>query len=494
MKKVLLFASMLLASVVGAKAQHNFSPVSFIKTPGLATATMNFSVNRWGDSLWFRVRFCSDSNFTGTIAYGPMDSAIFPSGSAGMVSGVIPITDTTICYLQMVSGHRDTVTHAIMWDTSCEVVMSKLPTIVADVSATTDSISYNLYVNGGNNNGVPVLAECFIDSTLMYSIYSRTFTVSGSTTATFNGSVGGLTTSAPYYLRFTVTNPITGVASVKQMQMTTSSISVPPYLEADSAVMTPRSISVNVSANVFGHPASVTFLLRKLTEATWSKTRTIVFDSTVTGLQTQTVMVDSLIPSTDYVYDVKAVNVVGTTYLGTHHAKTTDTLTTFGLTPVFATVDRPMHVKYELYYSNVGNNTANITMAILKDGIVLNTVALDGLGGNNLVDTAFTVIDTGWYDLISWGFDNSGTFIATDTLHVYVGPNHTAVMDLIEKSNPFGTANIFSLNGKFLVTKDILFDDRARINFGKEIPTGIYVLKFISNDGKFWHAEQIFVR
>ncbi|MEI6316249.1 MAG: hypothetical protein WCO65_00805 [bacterium] len=508
MKKLITFMA-LIAIAICAKA-HNVIPVSSVKMPGALTAVVTVkkdtTVVPISDSLWYRVLIYADSNLTGTPISGPWDS-----GTVYMFTKTVPIPDTICCAMVIETKHRDTITHALVSDVSHFVIMSKPPTGSVTYTVSTDSIYYNLNVKGGNNNGVPVLIEAFTDTTCMWAFGSSTmYYVSGPSNFNFTGAVRAhFYSGMSYCIRITVTNPVTGVKVLKQIVTTATPFTTLPYVELSSpTTATDTSVNIFIGLNCFSRKSLDTLYLRDSTEVTWSRVIPIsnLFDTTITGLQTQTVHVGGLHPSHTYLYDVKVKNIVGPTLLGTQRIQTLDTpvftgsTNTFALLSVNATYNAMADsIIYNVYVGNVVGGTSTINAVLDKAGSVIYSIMPVTKSGHGIVRVAFPVSgDTGNFQVYAWSYDDLGSTDSTGsyvayTSHVPVhvpGKNTTGILDVTENKNLHGCVNFYSEIGEVVGKYKCTFGEINMI-----APNNKFIIyEFISDDGQFTNRQKIFVQ
>ena len=489
MKKVFLFAAMLLATLTGVNAQsHNFDSIVCFRPTGSTSALLTFNPTR-ADSLWKKVIICHDSLFTGTVWYGLPDSGVY-SGTQTMS---IPVTgaDTNVCYMKIISKHRDTATHVFVWDTTAKVVMQTTPTLSVTTSVTDTTISYTITVRGGNTNNVPTVVECFNTSAETYGYVCHTHTVSGPGVFTFTSSVTGtLTPATTYYLRFTTTGPITAPVVIHLPVTTLSTLTTTPYLQLGSALDSNTTwVKVSVDANLFAHAAVVKLHRRKTTETAWSYTKLLHFDSTVTGLQSSVDTMTGLTPNTAYVYAYEATNSVGANWLfSTIHTLDTavyvDTSTVFNVARVY-TSDSSMGINALFHYHGNGSNSL-LMVVLLKNawGGTFSAQTFPGLTGSNLQYVRFVVPDSGNYFVQAKIFDDvTGATDSTMNALVHVaGTSHTSGVEEInaQYADVEGDATIFSIDGKQLgVYKNVKYGDVDQKKLSGYTP-GIYYAQFKS--------------
>ena len=499
-----LFAALLLATLTGAKAQstiHNFDSVTFIKTPGALSAEATYMPTR-PDSIWKMLLIYHDT-LSGTVPIsGPLDSGMY----SGWQTATPPIdpSDSTICWIKIASRTRDTSTHLFVRDTTRWVVMSKLPTENVTCTPTNDSIHYTLVCNGGNNNGVPVLVEFFTDAAETYSYPSHSYTVSGSGTFTFNGSYPAtLSPMTTYYLRFTITNPVTGTVVIHQAVTTLNTLTSVVYLTAGPIKdSTSNSVTVSVNANLWGHPAVIKLHRRKSTETSWTYTKLITsLDSTVSGLQTSVDTMTGLAPLTTYVYAYEAINAIDTNWLtGTVTTLDTalyvDTSSTFHVLGVYA-LDSSMGINTLYHYHGNGTNTLSM-LILLKNasGSTMSTQTFPGLSGSGLQYARFIVPDSGNYFVQALIFDDvtGASDETTNTLvHVAASSHSTAGIEEVnaQYNDVECTAMIFAIDGKQMqVLKNVKYGDIKQALLADYTP-GIYYAQCISVNGEKLPTKKI---
>ena len=503
MKKFVLFAALLL-TFAGANAQHNFDSLVFTKMPGISNATLTFNPART-DSMWKRVVLCHDSLFTSGIVTGPVDSGFY----VGMQTVTIPVTgvDTTICYARIISWYRDTATFMMVRDTTNEVVMNKIPTLNVVATPSDTAIPYTLTCNGGNPNHVQVLEEAFDDATELWNIYSHTFYVSGPATVTISNSVpssAGLSPGATYYLRTTITNPVTGSVIVHTTVTMLTTLTSAPYLQVGTGIDSATdSVVVAVGENCFGHPSVTKVYLRDSLSTVWIDSAWLYYDSTVTGLQNATHVFTGLIPAHAYVWDVYGKNTVGGTWMGSQIIHTLDTVsvppidtsTTFHVATEYA-VDSSMGVNAKFSYH--GNGTDPLTMdVILKDqyGSVVSThpfAALAASGGSKQI--RFVVPSAGLYYIEALISDNVIVLIdSSGTTAVHVAAITTGIEEVnAERDNISGSIWIYSMTGSMVCNQKGKYGDIRSQILPSFLPTGMYIANFITENGEVLPRKKLF--
>ena len=393
----------------------------------------------------------------------------------------------------------------MVFDTSHFVMMQKLATVTLTPVTTDTTIHYSIDINGGNASGVPVVIECFTDSACTFGFVVHTYTVSGSHTATFSGFVSGVIHPCTHYwLRTTVTNPVTGTVVLVQPVTTTCAFTTLPYLELwDSTTHTDRSAIFNVGINCFGRNATAKVMWKKVSETYWHMLP-ITLDTNTLGLQTVTLTTDSLMASTNYMYYVTAVNIVGPSNLGTKYFRTDDTVLSstghLSITAVSGIYNGADSIIFSDYLTNVPGGTATLNSEMKNNGSIVSTIdPITSSISYGSIRIAFpTFGDTGTFTISSWVYDDQGS---TDSVGNYVlyskmmtvhvsGINNTAVVEIVDHKTIHGKVSFFDAQLGIKISEyECVFGE-----ISQKSPKEIYcIYNFVSDDGKFAERNKIFV-
>ena len=503
MKKILLVVA-LIAIVISAQGAHFFKGVKCTKTLGVSTATY-IAVRDTNvvhhDSVRCRVVITDD-----TIS-GLRFGGLWVSGVFDTITNTIPIGDTMREYFCIEAIHYDTALHVFITDTSFFTPMGKWPGVEPVVSATTDSIHYSVTFNQSNITTTVSIEYFGTDSTYSLGAVLQSHVVSGAVPVTYAGYVPAtLSECTKYYLRFKAVNAV-GSVSVKDTQMTICPFAHITYLEwSDTLIHDDHSGTFYPGINCFGRNATVNINWKKVSETGWH-VKHVIIDTTMTGLQTPTVVIDSFVSSTNYMYYLSAVNIVGPVNLGMKYFTTDDTIVgsgttgTLSLTSVSAVYNSPDSVIFKDYLTNVSGGTATLNAQMTKNGVIVSTVdPITSSIDHGTIRMAFpTMGDTGTFMISSWVYDDKGS---TDSVGGYVlysrvltvhvsGKNTTGIINVTVNKNIHGSVVLFSEIGKKVCEYKCMFGEIN--NFIPEKNT-LYISNFISDDGQFTNRQKIFVQ
>ncbi len=493
MVRFLVSAILIMAMVTGANAQHNFSLASFTKMSGASSSGVLHGASTRPDSVWYIRQMCNDSNFVGTL-YNSSDT-ILKVGVGAINDTVITLSDTTICWLRIISFRHDTDSaRTIIRDTTGFIVLNTRAMLGVVLNSTSDSIRYSLTVKGGNGNHIMVVITPFIDS--LHSIWfcPDTFYVSGPNTVIIHSTVrSGLSPCTRYFFETRVINPISGTVTVDNAKNTACPLTSTPYVgAAGTPVATANTITLPIVMDLYSRNATFRLYWRISGLSYWTDSVDITgLDTTLTGGQYRNPIISGLLPSNSYTFDVKGKNVIGTSYLGTTVVSTTAPLPVFSLS-VSATY-ASNHISASIAYSNTPSGHCTFTCGLIHGGSVISSVPFYSLYSASVVDTGFSGIsDTGMYGVTVWGYNEVGTYLESDTVWMYVPYiSTTKVVEGAGKMNINGRVEIYSIEGKFLGTYDCSFNERRKnkINLSND---EIYIFIFRNEDGEIISREKIY--
>ena len=145
------------------------------------------------------------------------------------------------------------------------------------------------------------------------------------------------------------------------------------------------------------------------------------------------------------------------------------------------------HISYKLEYGSVLGDNLTFTTTFMRSGSVAGTISFAGLTGMNMtIDTGISSCIPGLYSIFTFGYNSMGLPVYTDTLYVNVIGDYTGIEEIAQENKNPGAVSLYSMDGRLLKTSEGVLEDVIRdIKSSKEFPTGIYLVKFVSEGETF---------
>jgi hypothetical protein len=152
-------------------------------------------------------------------------------------------------------------------------------------------------------------------------------------------------------------------------------------------------------------------------------------------------------------------------------------------------------INYSYKYGSMSGNRLTYTITYNNHAGCVQTQSFTNIPGcGSIVNatTSMNVCTSGWYTVSAYGCDASGHSVVANDMNIYVSCSYTSVEEVIKHETKPGRIFLLDLNGRCVKSCEGMYvDEINKIKSSKDFPPGLYVVKFVSEEGNF--ADKIFI-